>query len=99
MKSKFDMLKSRFDIEIIAPFDIKIEGEEYIFDCLIKGAREKTGMIIDKDWSKIEPLAQILLEIGYGFSCFDIFDNEDIESFQEVLEDWGIISLKKKQNK
>ena len=45
-------------------------------------------MIVDREWKKVEPVADDLIMMGFGFSCFDIHQAE-IEGFQEVLVDWG----------
>ncbi len=81
-------LREIYGLDIEAPFSLQIEGEIHTFQCLLRGYGAKNGMVIDDKWANIEPVANSLIEMGYGFSCIDI--NEDsIDGFQEVLDDWG----------
>ena len=43
-------------------------------------------MVIDKDWNKIDPIQEQLVEKGLGYSCFDLAESAEI--FQKVLNDW-----------
>ena len=76
-----------YNLDIVKPFNINIEGKAHNFDCLIKEYGSENGMVIDKDYSKILPVKDKLLELGYGFSCFNIY--EASSDFGEVLNDWG----------
>lgn len=86
-------LKKRYNLVIDSPFTIQIGGETFEFEYRIHGYGARHGMIIDKDWSKIEPVAEKLGWRGFGFSCFDLNVERrvdgDVDSFQEVLDDWG----------
>ena len=48
---------------------------------------QKKGMVVDSDFSKISPVQEQLVKLGYGFSCFDIA--EVSVDFNDVLNDWG----------
>jgi len=80
-------LSKSYNLEIVAPFTIEIEGNSYSFDCLIKGYGAKNGMVVDENYSKISPVKDKLLSLNYGFSCLNIY--EALPDFQEVLDDWG----------
>lgn len=49
------------------------------------------GMIVDSDWKKIEPFSKILVNLGYGYSCFEL-NASSVDDFNTVLDDWGRIS-------
>lgn len=83
-------LTEKYSLEIESPFSIKINQQEYAFDCLVKGYGCKNGMIVDKAFSKISHIQGELCNMGYGFSCFDIKSSQ-IDGFDEVLNDWGKI--------
>jgi len=70
-------LKEKYNLKVQSPFEIKIIG----------GYGAEHGMVIDSSWSKIGPVAEELVERGYGYSCFDL--SEDTEGFNKVLKDWG----------
>lgn len=89
MKSNLQRLQKKYNLDIEAPFILDVEGELHTFQCLIKGYGANNGMVVDKDWSKIEIVAAKLVALGYGYSCFDIEEGSPGEGFQEVLEDWG----------
>ena len=88
MNSTVDKLRQMFGLQIQAPFHLKIGDNFYEFQCLVDNYGAKNGMVIDKEWEKIAPIANELVAMGYGYSCFDI-EKADIESFQDVLNDWG----------
>jgi hypothetical protein len=82
--------ENRFDIE--SPFNIEIDSVTYRFQCLIRGYGAEKGMVIDEDYKKLEPVQSALIEMGYGFSCFDILkDTSPVKDFiNDVLNnDWG----------
>jgi len=83
-------LQKKFNLEVETPFSLKFQGKTHTFQCLIRGYGATNGMIIDENWSLIEPIANDIVSIGYGFSYFDIKETS-IEGFQEVLDDWGKI--------
>lgn len=82
-------LRERFNLKVDSPFLLELGGEVREFQCLISGYGAKRGMVVDKDWAKIAPVSKDLVALGYGYSCFDI-ENAEIESFEEILNDWGI---------
>ena len=84
-----DLLRKEYNLDIIAPFKIDIEGTTHQFDCLIKGYGATNGMVIDHDYSKLSPVSDKLVSLNYGFSCFNI--NDETSGFNEVLNDWGKI--------
>ena len=89
MKSNIYELRRHYELDVEAPFTLIVGSDSHRFQCLIKGYGARLGMIIDKDWDKIEPVASKLVELGYGYSCFDIEKSCSGEDFQEILDDWG----------
>jgi len=88
MENELAQLKSAFNLEIISPFQIEISGKTIEFEFLLKDYGAAKGMVIDSNWEKIEPVSDILIELGYGYSCFEI-TKFSIEDFGTVLDDWG----------
>lgn len=88
MNSTLSKLCETYRLQIKAPFHLKVGDNSYKFQCLIENYGAKKGMIVDKEWGKIAPIANELITLGYGYSCFDI-EKAGIESFQNVLNDWG----------
>ena len=91
MNTVINKLRETYNLEIVSPFCLEIKGHEVQFECLIKGYGATKGMVVDSKWKKIEPVADSLVELGYGYSCFEI-DNSSIQGFSEVLADWGKVS-------
>lgn len=92
MENLVEQLQKIPGFEIESPFVIKIGSVTYSFDCLIKGYGAEIGMIIDKHLHKVEPVADELWEMGYGFSCLDIFGiTSPAEKFinNVLIGDWG----------
>lgn len=88
MESNITKLSNSFHLDIDAPFLLRVSGKDHQFQCRIRGYGAKHGIIIDKDWEKISPLADDLVTMGFAFSCFDI-DESEAKGFQELLDDWG----------
>ena len=84
-------LIEKYNIEVQSPFTLIVKNKKHTFQCLIKGYGAPNGMIVDEDYSKIEPISNYLINLGYGYSCFEILCPSNIEGFQEVLDDWGKI--------
>ena len=80
-------LQKKHNLDIESPFTFKGNGETIIFDCLIRGYGSKNGMIIDRYYSKIEQVQNTLIDMEFGYSCFDLRDG--VEDLDEALEDWG----------
>ena len=80
-----ERLREEYNLDIVSPFNITIEGKDHNFDCLVKGYGAKNGMVIDNDYSKISSAQKQLIKLGYGFSCFNIA--EASSGFNEILND------------
>lgn len=91
MSPNLKELSAQYKLEIEAPFSLRIGGQDHVFQCLIRGYGAEKGMVVDKDWEKIEPVSNELVRMGFGFSCFDI-ENSGTQDFQEVLDDWGKVA-------
>ena len=85
----FKQLQDEYKLDIESPFIIQIGDKAHQFQCLIRGYGAKNGMVIDKDWNKIEAIQSELEKNNYGYSCFELKETSDIKGFQEVLIDWG----------
>ena len=89
MESIFKQLQDEYKLDIESPFTIQIKNKTHQFQCLIRGYGAKNGMVIDKDWNKIEEIQKELENNNYGYSCFELKEISDLKGFQEVLNDWG----------
>ncbi len=89
MKDKIQRLRDTYKLTIESPFSLLIGDKEHQFQCVVRNYGAVNGMIIDKSWDKLECVSLELLNMEYGFSCFDIEEGEDIDHFREVLNDWG----------
>ena len=83
------LLTERYQLNIIAPFHLSVNGEKYVIDALIEGYGARKGMLIFKNANTIKDIRDEIVAFGYGYSCFDINPNDVAEGFQEVLDDWG----------
>ena len=91
MNTVINNLRERYNLEIDSPFCLEVEDQMIQFDFLVKGYGASKGMVIDSDWKKIEPVSSLLVDLGYGYSCFEI-DASSVDGFDEVLDDWGKVS-------
>ena len=91
MNTVIKNLRKKYALEIESPFCLEIEDQIIQFDFLVKGYGASKGMVVDSDWKKIEPVSGLLVDLGYGYSCFGI-DASSVEGFDEVLDDWGKVS-------
>jgi hypothetical protein len=88
-------LAHRLGIEIIAPFNLELSGVRVKFTALLPQFGAPAGMVVDADWSNIDPHQSSLLAAGYGFSCVgpgdptDLDDPEQMAATREMLADWG----------
>ncbi|NVJ68573.1 MAG: hypothetical protein HWE16_18940 [Gammaproteobacteria bacterium] len=85
--SNIKKLAVKYKLSIISPFTFETNGKKYRFDALIKGYGAKNGMVVDRQYQRLEVVVDELMNQGYGFSCFDIFESD--EGFDNVLNDWG----------
>ncbi|KAF0813514.1 hypothetical protein IGB42_01865 [Andreprevotia sp. IGB-42] len=81
-------MKEKYGLEIISPFQVEMAGEVHIVQFLINGHGAPHGMVVDADWAKIRPIADHLVQAGYGYSCFDL-EGGGTAGFEDVLADWG----------
>ena len=95
-KTIINALRRRYDLEIDAPFVLEIDCVTHHFQYRIRGYGATNGMIVDRNFDKIEPVREMLVDMGYGYSCFDLSGNENsnhiqekLDGWQEVLDDWG----------
>ena len=79
-------LKNKYKTIIEPQYSINFDGSEVTFEYLVRGYGAKNGMLVDSSWGKISPYSELLVTMGYGFSCLDL---NDLESFEQVLKDWG----------
>lgn len=86
---KVSALRQKYNLVIDSPFVVEIGGAAVEFEIRVRGYGAPHGMIVDSVWRKIEPVANELVAHGFGFSCFDLLGDDDIDGFQKVLDDWG----------
>lgn len=86
----------RLGIEVVAPANLKVSGVEARFTALLPQFGGEAGMIVDANWSAIEPHASALTAAGYGFSCVGAGDATNPDSAIEMLADWGWTSVEPK---
>jgi len=85
-------LASSLNIAVVAPFAFESEGRRVEFTALLPQFGAPNGMVVDADWSLIEPRVNALLAAGYGFSCVSLGNeahDDDLEASVEMLRDWG----------
>ena len=75
-------------IQAISPCDLTVDGTRATFTALLPQFGGLAGIIVDPDWSVIEPHADALVREGYGYSCISI-EGSVPEDMHEVLTDWG----------
>lgn len=77
----------RHGFEVTAPCKLVLsDGSTLEATALVK-VGPPIGMVVDPDWSVIEPHADRLIADGFGYSAVTI-DSGD-EGFSEMLEDWA----------
>jgi hypothetical protein len=79
----------RLGIEVVAPAQVELSGVVARFTALLPQFGGAKGMIVDANWSAIEPHAPALVAAGYGFSCVQAGDAMDPDCPTEMLADWG----------
>jgi hypothetical protein len=89
--NNIDSLRKQYKLGIESPFTLSLRGDSVTFDALIKGFGAKNGMIISKNGQLLQCYRDEISSFGYGYSCFNIFGDIELESFNELLEDWGKI--------
>ena len=82
-------LAERLKIEVIVPFAIELTSGRAAFTALFPQFGAARGMVVDADWSAIEPHVSALLEAGFSFSCVGTDGEGDDKSAREMFSDWG----------
>jgi hypothetical protein len=82
-------LAERLDILVIAPFSINLNGNAGAFTAMLPQFGGAAGMVVDPEWSAIEPFEVALIEAGYGFSCVALDEDCADASAKEMLSDWS----------
>jgi hypothetical protein len=84
---------SDMGLEIVSPFRLQMpDNREIEFEVLLKNFGAKNGMLLVSNYSKIEKVMSIILEMGYGCSVLSPslesyrYSRED---YEDVLADWG----------
>ncbi len=87
--NRWRTLASRLGVEVIAPATILVEGESVTFTALLPQFGAANGMIAHPDWETIEPHADALLKLGYGYSAVTLGSDVDDEGARAMLRDWS----------
>ena len=79
----------RLGIEVVAPAYVEVSGVEACFTALLPQFGGVAGMIVDANWSAIEPHKSALIAAGYVYSCVRAGDPKGEHLPIEMLADWG----------
>lgn len=79
---------ARLGIEVIAPATVDLAGRSVRFAALLPQFGGPNGMLVDPDWSAIEPHVAALEAAGFSFSCVTIGSDADDASLWDMLRDW-----------
>lgn len=76
----------RLGIEVIAPCQLVLgDGSKLEATALVKIGPPK-GMVVDPEWSVLEPHADQLVSEGFGYSAVTIDEDVDLS---DMLRDWS----------
>lgn len=89
MSTTVDILRDIFGLQVDHPVELDVAGARHRLQYLIKGSGDGLGLVVDKDWSKLELIADALSELGYGCECFDL-ETGEFDEFSEILKEHGI---------
>lgn len=78
-----------YGLSIESPFIVTIDGKEFQCEALLRGYGAKNGMLISNNGDFFNKNSKVIMSQGYGYSCFNIHEQDVLEGFEEVLEDWG----------
>ncbi len=79
-------------LRIEAPFVVQLRTGRLEARLLLRHFGARNGMLIVTDFSVIEPFADEVVAVGYGYSTLSeprSADGYDKETFVEMLWDWG----------
>src|SRR6266498_1530582 len=88
----WNQLATDLEVDVIAPFELAFpDGTPMVANALLKDFGGVLGMVADDKWTTIGQHAEMLVSLGYGFSCVSIgpAKNYKRESILEMLADWG----------
>ncbi len=78
---------SHLGIAVISPCEIALsDGSRFKAAALIH-VGPPNGMVVDPEWTTLEPHADRLIADGFGYSAVTIDD--DPSNVVEMLKDWG----------
>jgi hypothetical protein len=81
------------NLEVEAPSSICLpDGETIDVDVLVRKFGHRLGMVVVNSYEKIEPYADDLLKLGYGFSVMDHpreDERYDRSEFIDLLSEWS----------
>ena len=69
-------------------------GRNFLAPIHLHGVGAPRGMLILSRWEDLESAADELVAEGFGYSVIDepgANEEESLFSFQELLDDWGVI--------
>lgn len=76
----------RLGIEVIAPCRLVLsDGSRLEATALVK-VGPPGGMVVDAEWSVLEPHADQLVRDGYGYSAVAIGEDDDLS---DLIQDWA----------
>jgi hypothetical protein len=76
----------RDGFEVIAPYEVVLSNGSMLKATALVKVGPPRGMVVDPEWSVLEPHGEQLLADGFGFSVVTIGD----EDLSDMLTDWRV---------
>jgi hypothetical protein len=73
--------------EVVAPCRVTLGDGSIVEATALVKVGPPNGMVVDPEWSVIEPFADRLVAEAFGYSAISISDNDD--DLVDVIRDWG----------
>ena len=90
-QSAWIQLAKRLDLSVRLSHEVEIASGKVRFPALLEGYGTAKGMLLTPEsLCDLESIDQ-LFALGYGYSCVEIgsFEESDLPSILDMLEDWG----------
>lgn len=76
----------RLGIEVIAPCHLVLGNGSTLEATALVKTGPPSGMVVDPEWSVLEPHVDQLVSEGFGFSAVAIGEHDDLS---DLLRDWS----------
>lgn len=74
----------REGVEVISPFTVTLSNGSTLEATALVKVGPPRGMVVDPEWSVLEPHAEQLVADGFGYSAVTLEDDD----VSELLRDW-----------